>query len=71
MIELTFKCGHTLEFGDVPKQAMCMCGETRVVNVKAPRPMFRGAALGPCAVKSKIRPIEIPVVTGGAIPFKE
>lgn len=43
-----FVCGHAREV-DGSVRPICVCGEARIVAVKAPAPHFRGYALGPHA----------------------
>jgi hypothetical protein len=50
VITVTLACGHVVKLDDGSVAPSCVeCGETRVTQVKAPAPRFRGAALGPCA----------------------
>lgn len=51
MISVRFACGHRQDVEPaVNEPPQCReCGETRVQAVKAPAPVFRGAAQGPCA----------------------
>lgn len=46
---VTFACGHTQELTGDENPPRCVCGSTRVVDVKARKPRFRGTVKGPVA----------------------
>jgi hypothetical protein len=49
-MELTYRCGHVVTVDETRATATCpACGAEGVSRTKARPPVFRGAALGPCA----------------------
>jgi hypothetical protein len=63
-IVITFACRHVAEYGgELTERPVCpVCSEPKIARIKAPAPTFRGAASGPLAVASPVRPINIPVM---------
>ncbi len=44
-----FACGHTVPASGNEVRLVCACGNSQVVDVKAPAPKFRGHCRGPHA----------------------
>ena len=55
MVTVTFRCGHTEDLSGNEQSPHCWCGEGRITQVHAPRPKFRGYALGPCATFKRLK----------------
>ena len=45
----TFSCGHKVRLTGNETSPRCHCGSTRIVDVAAPKPSFRGIVKGPRA----------------------
>jgi hypothetical protein len=55
-MKVTFACGHTADLTGDENPPRCHCGSTRVVEVKARAPRFRGIVKGPAAVYEDLAP---------------
>lgn len=72
MIEIRFRCGHTLRVDpDRVQRPSCLeCGETMVARVQAPPPRFVGTVTGPLAETKHMEPAHVDLAPGGALRLK-
>lgn len=56
MITITFECGHQKTADGGETKVACACGETRIAQVNAPVPRFRGHVTGPHAEYVALEP---------------
>lgn len=59
MITVTFSCGHSKQANGSEEKLTCACGETRIAQVDAPVPVFRGHVRGPHAQFEALEPKKV------------